>query len=366
MVHVHIIDRFQAGRGRSYSIKEVIEHQVEQGLDVRALISESDGSIAIDDPRVDIRCAPTTLTPHRNTDQLSEYRSWISQQLPTTDSVLWTHEGADLLAAHGLPHAKHIHYAHSQPAYSWGNFDPEALRVACQQPTAFMSCGPVVQSALENDYSVRAPFRLGFTPVLPSPEPTARTLPGSPALVSLSRMDRNKNLPVILSAMPAVRDAFPDVHFTNFGYADDIGYERELRTMIVDLGLEGCVTLRGFTADAAEHLPGADIYVSASLTEGLRRSVVEAMSCGLAVTSSHCMAWVLGDNTELSVRGEGAKDEQRGTVFDPRSAEDCAEAIIRAAINPSRYGAGTPNRLWAEREFGAQRWARVIAEVVEL
>jgi glycosyltransferase involved in cell wall biosynthesis len=63
-----------------------------------------------------------------------------------------------------------------------------------------------------------------------------------------------------------------------------------LRFTIHDLGLDDRVTLKGALPSLAvrDHLQGADVFLHASVSEGIPTVVLEAMACGLPVVVTDC------------------------------------------------------------------------------
>ena len=95
------------------------------------------------------------------------------------------------------------------------------------------------------------------------------------------------------------------------------GPERKfLQREIDELGLGESVSLMGFRRDVADVLRVSDIYVQCSETEGLSRSILEALSVGLPVVASN-----VGGNIEL------VRDGINGFLFSTGDVESLVEKV---------------------------------------
>lgn len=107
-------------------------------------------------------------------------------------------------------------------------------------------------------------------------------------LVSIGRLDKNKNFKLLIECFAEVLKNVND----NKRYELHIlgeGEERSnLEKQIVTLNLSGNVFLPGFIAQPANILNSSQLFVSASLLEGLPTVLIEALGCGLPVISSDC------------------------------------------------------------------------------
>jgi glycosyltransferase involved in cell wall biosynthesis len=123
---------------------------------------------------------------------------------------------------------------------------------------------------------------------LPTPEDRAGArarlrsalwLPESaPVVITVANLRVTKDHANLLAAARLVADARPDVHFLVVG---DGPLRAELEALAVRLGLEGQVHFLGSRSDVADLLLAADLFVLASLHEGLPIAMLEAMVAGL-------------------------------------------------------------------------------------
>jgi glycosyltransferase involved in cell wall biosynthesis len=96
----------------------------------------------------------------------------------------------------------------------------------------------------------------------------------------------------------------------------------DITTKVRSWGLAGHVTLVGFQKDVRPYLQAADLFVLASLREGLPLSVLEAMASGLP-----CVLTDVGGNAEA------VRHEYEGIVVAPDSAEELSKAVMRLSVH---------------------------------
>lgn len=104
--------------------------------------------------------------------------------------------------------------------------------------------------------------------------------------------------------------------------------EGPLYTECRDLGLEN-VTFHGFSPDVVPWLQAADLFVSASRSEGMPLAVLEALSCGCPALLSD-----IAPHREIAgaVRGQSCV-----RLFDATNEETCAEGLAGALASlPAR------------------------------
>ncbi len=94
--------------------------------------------------------------------------------------------------------------------------------------------------------------------------------------VSVGELNKNKNHEVVLSALGRLKRK--DIHYVLCGTG---GLYKRLKILTQRLGLEKQVHFLGFRKDITDILKGADGFILSSFREGLSRSLMEAMACGL-------------------------------------------------------------------------------------
>ena len=104
------------------------------------------------------------------------------------------------------------------------------------------------------------------------------------------------------------------------------GEERKkLELSVKEKGLIDVVYMPGICTNVNEYLKNADIYVSASLTEGLPLSMLEAMASGLPIVTSDA-----GGSVDL------VKSEINGIIYSKGEVNALKEALETLIINEEK------------------------------
>lgn len=134
--------------------------------------------------------------------------------------------------------------------------------------------------------------------------------------ISVAQLIPRKNHTVLIQAVAKLKDP----HFHLFILGDGV-QEQELRSQIQALGLEKQVHLLGFRNDVYRLCRAADMFLFASLQEGLPVAVMEAMACGLPIIASK-----IRGNVDLI-------DPEKGGWLVPPTDVDGFAAAIRDAMS---------------------------------
>jgi len=125
-----------------------------------------------------------------------------------------------------------------------------------------------------------------------------------PTILFTGRLVKRKNLLALLRSLKIIDQDFLCLLVGR-------GPEKKaLQKYILKHNLQNKIKLVGFKSDVTPYLKAADIFVLPSLNEGLSKSLLEAMSCGLA-----CIVSNIDSNTEL------IKHQKNGLVFDLKKGE---------------------------------------------
>lgn len=99
-------------------------------------------------------------------------------------------------------------------------------------------------------------------------------------IVTACRLDKQKNIPMMLRAFSRFRINHPDYKLKICG---DGKLKAELQTMAVNLGISESVEFMGFRTDIHDIMAHSMIFTLSSDYEGLSNSMLEAMSMGMPV-----------------------------------------------------------------------------------
>lgn len=157
----------------------------------------------------------------------------------------------------------------------------------------------------------------------PHPARAAYKLPEKPILLFVGRLDREKNIDIVLRALKEALNEV-DIHFVVAGHGAD---SKKLEKLTKTLGIEKNVTFTGFVPD--ELLPSlyaaGDCYVNAGTAELQCIAAMEAMATGLPVLAANAVAL-----PELVHNG------QNGYVFEPGNVKELARHIVEMFKNGSK------------------------------
>jgi len=150
----------------------------------------------------------------------------------------------------------------------------------------------------------------------------AKTAPdGAPRVLSVGRLDAQKDYPTLLRAWKLVEAAKPDAILEIVGDGPD---EEPLKALAVALKVKN-VAFSGFVNDVPQRMRKAHVYVQSSAWEGFGLSVAEAMATGLPV--------IVSDADSLP---EVVTDEKTGLVFNKGKHERLAKLILKMLNEPAR------------------------------
>jgi glycosyltransferase involved in cell wall biosynthesis len=108
----------------------------------------------------------------------------------------------------------------------------------------------------------------------------------APTVLSVARVDPNKDLATLLEALALLRRRGIALRAVVQGAVAVEAYYEEMLRLRGLLGLEGVVEFRGHSADMPEVYRQADVVVQSSLTEAFPYSVLEAMMSGVPVVAT--------------------------------------------------------------------------------
>jgi glycosyltransferase involved in cell wall biosynthesis len=164
------------------------------------------------------------------------------------------------------------------------------------------------------------------------------------SLLSVSRLEREKHIEDILSALVLVRRKYQNVGLFIAGSGSQGGV---LKQKVEALGLSGNVIFLGSRADARGLMKSAQAFVQASAHEGYALTLIEAALAGVAIAT-----------TDVGVVGNVLQPEVDVLVSPPEDPEALGANILRLIENNTlRTSLGTHAKKTAEdhaRQFAHQ------------
>jgi glycosyltransferase involved in cell wall biosynthesis len=112
--------------------------------------------------------------------------------------------------------------------------------------------------------------------------PAARNTSG-PQLLAVGRLSQEKGFDLLLKAMVAVRERFPEVKLTLAGAGQE---ETALKSLSGELGLETAVRFAGYVDRPYTFFREATLFVLPSRHEGMPNALLEAAAAGLPLVAT--------------------------------------------------------------------------------
>lgn len=170
--------------------------------------------------------------------------------------------------------------------------------------------------------------------------PPAQRQPGEFIIGTVARFDNIKNLPCLVKAFAILTRARPAsgarLVLVGTGPQEDM-----LRQLVAQEGLEGQVDFPGETSMPEQWYRRFDVYANTSFSEGMSNSILEAMSCGVAIVASD----IDGHRCWL-------KEGEHALFFRSDDEQALAECMLRLLDQPQfRQRMGETNRRRVEAEF---------------
>ncbi len=120
----------------------------------------------------------------------------------------------------------------------------------------------------------------------PTPRPAARSETSPIEILSVARIDPNKDLETLLRAVHLVQSFKIPVHVRVLGSVSVPDYHERIIALRRELGLEDIVELAGHSEDISSAYRDADLAVQSSVTEAFPYSVLESMMSGTPMVAT--------------------------------------------------------------------------------
>jgi glycosyltransferase involved in cell wall biosynthesis len=203
-----------------------------------------------------------------------------------------------------------------------------------------------------------------FVPAAPERAPQSRALrarwgiPDEAVLVGqVARLQHWKGQRDFIAAAEQVLRHRSDVYFAIVGgdiFNDAGDYERDLRKLVRERGLEGRVVLTGHQVDLPSTFQALDIAVQASTREPFGRTLIEAGASALPV-----VAYADGGAPEIVI------DERTGLLVPAGDPGSLAATIERLAADPTlRLRLGRNGREHIAANFEARQLTQMVEEAL--
>ena len=142
-------------------------------------------------------------------------------------------------------------------------------------------------------------------------------------IVNFCRLNKQKNIPLLLEAFALLRKEYPDYTLRIYGRGDE---KENLIHLAKEMGLGGTAIFADFAPDIHERIRDAAMYVCSSDFEGLSNSMLEALAIGLPCVCTDCD----GGGARMMLR-----DHENGLLVPKGNAQALYLAMKEIIENPA-------------------------------
>ena len=211
------------------------------------------------------------------------------------------------------------------------------------------AAGVIVQTGAARDFFppvIRKKAVILKNPLNPAFVRERRTGRPDGRIVSVGRVDANKNHALILRAFARIAPEFPNASLVVYGDGEK---RQELIRKTQELGLSDRVQFPGAVSDVAEKIRTASAFVLSSGHEGMPNALIEAMCLGIPSISTDCPCGGPRELIEDGVNGylipvgdeEALADRLHRIFSDEEGAEKMGKqaALLLEEYRPERVNA---------------------------
>lgn len=171
------------------------------------------------------------------------------------------------------------------------------------------------------------------------------------SLVTVGRLDKNKNHAFLLEMMAHLRIEIPNIQLRIVGEGP---LKDDLKRKVENLGLQSSVTLTGYQIRPEETLRQASVYVHSARQEGFGLTLVEAMASGLPV-----VALDGGGNRDIIDNGIN------GYLMDEADPKLFAQKVRELIDIPANYQNMQKGALQTAQKFGMEEYVDKLLTIYE-
>lgn len=142
-------------------------------------------------------------------------------------------------------------------------------------------------------------------------------------IVNFCRLNKQKNIPLLIDAFTLLLREHPDYRLRIYGRGEE---KDNLIALTKSKGLENAVIFEDFAPDVHERIRDAAMYVCSSDFEGLSNSMLEALAIGLPCVCTDCE----GGGARMMIR-----DHQNGLLVPVRDTQALYLAMKEIIENPA-------------------------------
>lgn len=171
-----------------------------------------------------------------------------------------------------------------------------------------------------------------------------------PLVIFTGRLHFQKAIDRLIRAWKDVAAAQPHAHLLLLGEGPE---EAKLRQLTAEFGLEQTIHFMGHIEGVVPYLRASNVFVMASLFEGVSLSMLEAMACGMAVVT-----------TNIGGTREAIRDNVDGLLVEPDNVPALAARLSEALGDPAmQQRIGMQARRRVEELYGMEYCAALYGKM---
>lgn len=180
---------------------------------------------------------------------------------------------------------------------------------------------------------------------------------GGNDIVTLGRLNKQKNQLMLIRAFARIADEFPNRHLCIYGIGDQKEF---LQNEISRLQMEHAIKLMGMTTNSADILAHAGLFVLSSDYEGMPNALMEALAVGVPCISTDCPCG--GPRTLIQNGANG--------LLVPVNDEDAMSEAMKALLSDNNHACALgKNAKTMARSFAPdavfQEWKNYVEKVIK-
>jgi len=192
-------------------------------------------------------------------------------------------------------------------------------RIAYNKPTGFVFQTPDARGYFSKKIREKSCIILNpLSSSLPLPYEGLR----DKRIVSVGRLNKQKNFPVLIDAFKEFAKEYPDYILEIYGEGL---LEEKIKKYILDSGMQDKISLMGFCKDVHNKINSAAMFVMSSDFEGMPNALLEALALGMPCISTDCPC----GGPRMLIEGK-----DNGILVKVKSSSEILEAMKYMADNP--------------------------------
>ncbi len=168
-----------------------------------------------------------------------------------------------------------------------------------------------------------------------------------PVIVTASRLNKQKNLGMLIEAFSKICSSHPEYTVEIFGRGEE---EENLKRKAEEFSVADKVIFKGFSSNIYEDIRDCAIYVCSSDYEGISNALLEALGMGLPTISTDCP---VGGSRLL------IENDVNGILIDVGDVDSLSKQIDRLICNPDLAEKLSENAVRVRDKYATEKIAQM-------